>query len=370
MRRVAFFTSGRWDFSYLSPLFDDMEKLQFDCVWFVLTQPDSSFLESFSKSNLAKSVVVPLTDFSSSRKSMSDSLVDMQSHLTKFLGEEDLIYAVLLGDRAEIFATATILFYLDIPFAHLGAGDTTRGAIDDNFRHAISSFADTHFAFSPVAFELLSKTQLNSNGIFLTDPPHFNRILQGCESSESQLSEITNFPTSEDFVLATFHIETKTHISIVDQVRFIEKLLTEMASFTNIVLTGPNGDPGSNLLLHSLEKLCGVHSNIHFFNQLGEPNYWKVLRGSYCLIGNSSSGVYEAPIVGTPVINIGGRQDGRTVNHLKIDFDWNKSTISRIVEQLHKFRNSRVNSGKLVLERKASINIAEQIQQRIEAVGY
>lgn len=365
MKRIGFITSGRWDYSYLSPLFDDLEKFGFQCVWYVLGIVDSDFVSSMASTHFKKSRIVNLNEFSSNRREMSSSLIDMQNKLNDELISGELDYAVLLGDRAEIFAASSVLFYLDIPFAHLAAGDTTKAAFDDNFRHAISTLADIHFAFSAASLQFLIKTQTNSKGMHLANPPHLQRMITESQSSTEELSGITRFKSSDKYVLSTFHVETKSTISLRTQVEFIESLLTKIAEFTNLVVTSPNGDPGSDLLLNLLVNLSEINPNIHFFNQLGEPNYWKVLRGAFCLVGNSSSGVYEAPFLGTPVINIGERQAGRTGGSATMDFGWNVGSVDQIVEHILSVYNSEKRFVNENFETADTVNVSEALRNRI-----
>jgi len=332
MSRVGILTSGRWDYSYLKSIFDELEDAGFECFWYVISENDSEFSRLMIDLYPRKSINVKLRDFSANRERMTVFLSEMQKDLVEKL--EDLNYAVLLGDRAEIFSGASVLFCLGIPFAHIAAGDRTRGAIDDNFRFAISSLADTHFAFSENSFETLKTTQLNSRGIFLTHPPQYARIISESQSTLEELTNIINMEANQSFVLATFHVETKSEVTLSNQIDYTRDLISELSKFTKIVATSPNGDPGSQDMLAMLEEVSSSNSNVKLFSQLGEPNYWKVLRAAKCLIGNSSSGIYEAPILGVPVVNIGKRQDGRITSMVDLDFDWGVCSAIEMSEEI------------------------------------
>lgn len=347
MRRVGVFTSGRWDYSYLFPVLQEFQSAGLDCFWFVLSDPNSEFSLFMKNRWLDNSFIVPLQDFSRGRQEMAESLAQMQIQLTEMLNSSDVDYAILLGDRAEIFSAASALFFLDIPFAHLAAGDITAGAIDDNFRFAISALADTHFAFSIDSYNLLLKTQMHSGGIYLSNPPQYLKMIENCQSNLQEISEITGLGELDSFILSTFHIETKSEVSVSDQIEYIRQLFTRILVETNIVVTAPNGDPGSEMLLNMLSDLAANNSRIKFFTQLGEPNYWKVLKSSLCLLGNSSSGIYEAPVLGVPVINIGRRQFGRKQSSNILNFDWKQEQITDVVDSIRRIASSEVGHGNL-----------------------
>jgi UDP-hydrolysing UDP-N-acetyl-D-glucosamine 2-epimerase len=326
MRRIGFLTSGRWDYSYLKSVFEDLDRAGYNCAWYVISENDSEFSNEMAQLYLEKSIDVRIGDFSVNREQLAVATSEMQAQLLKKVGQLD--YAVLLGDRAEIFAGASVLFNLDIPFAHIAAGDRTKGAIDDNYRFAISSLADTHFAFSMESFETVTSTQLNSRGIFLTHPPQYSRMIFESNSTVEELSRIIDFNANQHFVLSTFHVETKSQMPLLSQITYIRDLIEEITSFTNVVITSPNGDPGSQEMLAMLEEVAISNPKVRLFSQLGEPNYWKVLRAAACIVGNSSSGVYEAPLFGVPVVNIGRRQEGRIPATVKLDFDWGEYSPS------------------------------------------
>ena len=338
MTKIGVVTSGRWDYSYLKSIFEELENEGFVCTWFVLTEKDSEFSKLMSNRYSEKSLNIEMDDISENREQMSLSLAKMQRELTSRV--KGLDYAVLLGDRAEIFACASVLFYVNIPFAHLAAGDRTKGAFDDNFRFAISSLADTHFAFSVNSLQILRSTQLNSSGIFLTHPPQYSRMISESQSTIEELTQIIKFDASLGYVLLTFHVETKSSFSVSDQVRYIQDLISELTRFTYLIVTSPNSDPGSQEILAMLEDAARSNPKLLLFGQLGEPNYWKVLRAASCIVGNSSSGIYEAPLLRVPVVNIGKRQDGRISPVEKLDIDWAKdsaiataATIKSIIER-------------------------------------
>lgn len=364
MQRVGVFTSGRWDYSYLYPVFQEFQSAGLDCYWFVLSEPTSEFTLFMKAEFLDNSIFVLLRDFSRGRQEMAEALAQMQIELTEALNSSDMDYAILLGDRAEIFSAASVLFFLDIPFAHLAAGDATAGAIDDNFRFAISALADTHFAFSTESYNLLLKTQMHSAGIYLSNPPQFVKMIENCQTNIHEISEITGLDEGDSFILSTFHIETKSDVSVSDQVEYIRQLFAQILVETNIVVTAPNGDPGSEILLNMLSNLAANNSKIKFFTQLGEPNYWKVMKSSLCLLGNSSSGIYEAPIIGVPVINIGRRQFGRKQSSDTCNFDWNQDNITDVVASIRRIASSEVGRGNLIQPLKSFDSVVQTIINR------
>lgn len=235
--------------------------------------------------------------------------------LTKFAkvfkaAEPDLL--VILGDRYEAFAAASAAFLMRIPIAHIAGGEVTEGALDDSLRHAITKFSNLHF----VAAE-----DYRSRVIQLGEVPEsvFNVGAIGLDNfaelqlfSIEELCTFLNFTVEEKaFILVTLHPETASEEGVEEYARVLFEALDQFPDY-KVVLTGANADAGGRKLNSLLRNYAENSSNrVHFVSSLGQVGYLSAMKLSAVIVGNSSSGILEAPTAGTPTVNIGDRQKGR-----------------------------------------------------------
>lgn len=226
---------------------------------------------------------------------------------------------MLLGDRFETLAIAQVATLLKIPLIHLHGGEETKGAIDNQMRHAITKLSHIHFVSHPDHARRVIQMGENPEYVHMVGAPGLDNI------NRDDLPEITDIlsgleleqANSESIFLITYHPPTL----LGDAMAEITSLLAALSEFSAIcIFTMPNNDPGNLPIREAIsefvsklpEKRCLVDA-------LGEKRYWGVLRGADVVIGNSSSGIIEAPAVQVPVINIGQRQTGRTMAPCIID---------------------------------------------------
>ncbi|MCL2365883.1 MAG: UDP-N-acetylglucosamine 2-epimerase [Oscillospiraceae bacterium] len=217
---------------------------------------------------------------------------------------------ILLGDRFEIFACATAAAMAQVPIAHLYGGDTTEGAIDEFLRHSITKMSYLHFT---------SNKQSAHRVIQLGESP--DRVLSvGSTGVENILSmdllSLQNLNTSlgnwltHEYALVTFHPETMGGTSADVQLR---NLLCALDNFKNMqfIFTKANADAEGRIINAMIDEYIAKNSNCIAFDSLGVLKYLSAMKYSTMVIGNSSSGLYEAPSFKIPTVNIGDRQKGR-----------------------------------------------------------
>jgi len=217
---------------------------------------------------------------------------------------------VILGDRFEALAVAVAAQPLQIPIAHLHGGEVTMGAVDDNFRHAISKMSHLHFvAAKPYRERLISMGEL-PNRIFVVGAMGLDNLRRVDFMSKNQLSKELNFQFGQINLMVTFHPETIGKTKSLEQVKILLKAL-EAFPDAHVILTMPNADPGSENIIKLLSKFVTKRNNCLYTASLGYRRYLSCLRHVDVVVGNSSSGIIEAPALGVPTVNIGNRQAGR-----------------------------------------------------------
>jgi len=249
-------------------------------------------------------------------KSTGIGLVEMSSVLDSL--KPDVFLTI--GDRFETVAGVLAAAYMNIPVAHTMGGEVS-GTIDESIRHAITKFAHIHFPASSDAALRIKKLGENKKNIFLVGCPRidlvknvlrntsFNNIIH--ELKKNGVGSIIDF--NKDFLLLSQHPVT-TEYSNSEQV--IKKTLNAINRINiQTIVLWPNPDAGSALLSKGIRKFRENNINIkmRFYKNFSPEAYIHLMNKTKCLIGNSSSGIREGAFIGTPVVNIGTRQQGRRV---------------------------------------------------------
>jgi len=247
----------------------------------------------------------------------------------------DLIFA--LGDRYEMFAAVASTVPFNIQVAHLHGGETTLGAIDNMFRHSITSMSKFHF----------TATEIYKNRVAEITGSELNVYNTGALSIEAiyslKLLNITEFKSkyridlSLPTVMVTFHPET---VEIEKNKDYISELIAAMKAMTGyqIVITMPNADTMGLLIRNKLNTFIAQSVNVCGIESFGSLGYLSCMKHCKFLLGNTSSGFIEAYAFQKPVINLGNRQKGRLITQNIFNCQINKVAILECIEMVEKFR--------------------------------
>ena len=223
----------------------------------------------------------------------------------------DLDAVLLLGDRTEALAAAAAAVPLGLPILHLEGGHRTEGAVDDAVRHAITKLAALHFtAAEPYRRRLLQMGEAPER-VFTVGSTGVDNLMAFGRSTPAEASAITGLDLTPGFLLATFHPET---LGALTPARQIEVFLGGLATIRErtILITLPNADAGSGAIREAIAAFAAARpEQVGVVESLGARGYAAALTACAVVVGNSSSGLIEAPAVGTPVVNVGDRQAGR-----------------------------------------------------------
>jgi len=218
---------------------------------------------------------------------------------------------VLLGDRYECLALAQCAMLANIPIAHIHGGEMTQGAVDDVIRHAISKLSHLHFTATTTYQNRVIQLGEDPSRVFAYGAPGLDNIEKLPLLSKKQLAEAIEFAHLEQFFLVTYHPVTLCQ----DDAKFaLDNLLTVLAQYTDfqVIITFPNADAQGRKLINQLTNFTTTHSSrVKLFESMGQLNYLSAMKHASLVIGNSSSGIIEAPTFQVPTVNIGDRQKGR-----------------------------------------------------------
>lgn len=219
-------------------------------------------------------------------------------------------FLLVLGDREEAMSTALVGAYMNIPVAHIAGGDRVVGNVDDQVRHAVSKLAHLHFVTNQESADRLVKMGEQPFRIYNTGNPGLDRIRQTPKLSRKELSDRLGFPISdhEPVILLIQHVISTE----IDQAYFQMKQTMEAVKQLGFktIISYPNSDAGSQQIIKVLEEYRDLPF-IYMAKNIPRLEFINIMREASCMLGNSSAGILEAPLLKLPVINVGNRQKGR-----------------------------------------------------------
>lgn len=219
---------------------------------------------------------------------------------------------VALGDRYELLPIVSAALVLGIPVAHISGGDVTEGAIDNEVRNAVSMMSAIHFPGVESSAENLRRMLGNDAPIYTAGEPGLESFLRFDLMSRTELAENLELDIDKKWSLVTLHPETK--ISIEENVAMAENLFRVMQEMEGVqfVISQANADYGGSQINAFWEQAVTQNpDSFKLFTSLGQRRYLSFMKQAAGVLGNSSSGIVEAPFMGIPVVNIGDRQKGR-----------------------------------------------------------
>ena len=246
---------------------------------------------------------------------------------------------LVLGDRYEIFSATSSALFLGIPTAHLHGGEITSGVIDESLRHAITKMSDIHFASSIKSKMRIIRMGEDKKKVFNVGALTVENIQQNNFLSKHEIEKKLNIKFKKNNFLVAIHPVS----SLKDTCNVIRSTLFALQKLkdTFFIFTSPNSDAHSNVIESAIKKFVNKHSNSIYFKSLGYKNFLSCIKATDGLIGNSSSGLLEAPILKTLSLNIGDRQDGRPIVSSVICCDPKKSLIIRSINTLLYKKNKK-----------------------------
>lgn len=217
---------------------------------------------------------------------------------------------VVLGDRYELLAVCSAAINAGIPIMHISGGETTQGAIDESVRHCITKMSYLHFPACETYRKRIIQLGEEPNRVYNFGDVGVEAVRLIPAMTKTELTQSIEFPLDKPYMSVTFHpVTLEAHAAKLQ----MQELLDALESFGDMkfVFTKANADAGGRKINEMIDAFVDEHDNCAAFASLGIRRYINLLRFSEGIIGNSSSGIVEAPAIGIPTVNIGNRQKGR-----------------------------------------------------------
>jgi UDP-hydrolysing UDP-N-acetyl-D-glucosamine 2-epimerase len=336
-RRVAIVTSGRQDYGLLVPLLnairaDPALELLLIVAGMHLDEAHGLTVRDIEADGFPIAAHVDAAEVGddeiAAARSTARALARFAEELVRLAPE----LLVLLGDRVETLAAATAATLCRVPIAHLHGGEATEGAVDDAFRHAITKMAYLHFPAAEPYRDRIIQMGEDPARVYCVGALAVDRISELALPSRVELETNLGISFEPPFFVVTFHPATLDD----DSPRQFSELLAALdESQSRCLFTRPNNDAGSKqhgMMLDAFVsarpgRACAVAT-------LGQRRYFGAVRQATAVVGNSSSGIIEAPYLATPTVNIGDRQRGRLAAPSVISVPAERNAISHALRQV------------------------------------
>lgn len=311
--KVAYVTSSRADYGivrrYLHLLNSD-DRIRFSVLvtGSHLEEKYGNTVDNIRADGFNIEAQIPIFMDSSSNATIIYSMSNALNLFGRFFEQNKYDLLIVLGDRYEMMAVAIAAAMQRIPILHLHGGEVTYGNYDEFIRHSITKMSQYHFT---------STEDYRKRVIQLGEKPE-NVFYMGALGAEncccldvSKVDLRVKEIAEGKYWVVAFHPETLTNVKIEDQIVEVLSAIDMMRERARVVFIGTNADTHSDIIRTSWLKYVNEHDNTYYFENLNSDSFLHLLKNSLGLIGNSSSGIIEAPSLGCYTINIGDRQKGR-----------------------------------------------------------
>lgn len=309
-------TGTRADYGHLFWLLKEIDadpdlELQLVVTGAHLSAKWGNTVETIERDGLSIAARVPFDLNDDSPLAVADSLAHSTSGLAHSFARLKPDVVVVLGDRYEVLAAAQASLMLGIPLAHLHGGETTEGAFDEAIRHAVTKMAHLHFVAADEYAWRVRQLGESDEHIFNFGAPGLDHLTRSSIAGRDELEKVIGAPLGSPLFAVTYHPETLDADEGIDGLRAMLSALGGVTS-ASIVFTGVNADPGHDHLTNEIHAFVSADpTRRHLIASLGQSRYLGLLKIADAVVGNSSSGLIEAPALRVPTVNIGDRQKGR-----------------------------------------------------------
>lgn len=338
MKTVCVVTSTRADYGILTPLLHRIQEdselvLRLVATGMHLSDSFGHTVDEILAEGFCVHARIPILEAGDTALSMSTAMANALAGFGAYFRDNRPDMLVVLGDRCEMCAVCAAAANARIPIAHLHGGETTEGAVDECFRHSITKMSYLHFT----ACEAYRKRVIQ-----LGESPErvFNVGALGVENAlhteflalEGLGHELAFDFLQKPYAVVTFHPVTLEDGTAQGQLQALLAVLS-LRTDMNFLITKSNADAGGREINAMLDAFAKNHANCRAEASLGMRRYMSALKNAACVIGNSSSGILEAPSFGIPTVNIGDRQRGRIQAQSVINCAPTRGDILRALEQ-------------------------------------
>lgn len=342
MKKLCFVTATRAEYGLLKWLMREAQKsTSFEFQLIVtgahLMQEQGHTIDQIVEDGFRIDAVVDVQIDTSSTETIAVSMGRMAELFAPVFKRLKPDYLVVLGDRYELLPICNTAFIMRIPIIHLSGGDVTVGAIDNGIRNAVTMLAEYHFPGTKDSADNIVRMKDSGRNVWVVGEPGLDSFYREKLLTRDDLASALGLDKDREWVLLTYHAETKEELAYnLNAVKSCIRVLKELPGY-QVIATYANTDFGGKYINTYLEEAKeGWENGMVVIPSLGNLRYLSVMKQVALVLGNSSSGIVEAPALGIPVINIGGRQKGRylcsNIRQSDTDYDSIKRAVHETLE--------------------------------------
>ncbi len=357
--KICVVTATRAEYGILKPLikriYEDPEmNLELIATGTHLSEKHGMTVKEIQKDGYSITHEIPILEEGNTAYDISVTMANAISRFAKCFRDDRPDMVVILGDRTEMLGVASAAMNERIPIAHIHGGEVTEGAVDDCVRHALTKMSYLHFTATEVYRNRVIQLGEEPSRVYNVGTLGAENILTQSLWSENQIRRDLKIPEDMPYVVMTYHPVTLEDNTVKNQ---IEQLLDAINCHPGLffIITAANADAGGDEANRLMKSYADTHDNALFVINLGMIRYLSAVKYAAFVLGNSSSGILEAPVLGTPTVNIGDRQKGRLQAESILDVDDNSNSIIMGMDKAMRMPHKSTNmygdgstSGKIV----------------------
>ncbi|QMS84524.1 UDP-N-acetylglucosamine 2-epimerase [Candidatus Xianfuyuplasma coldseepsis] len=343
--KTTIISSNRADYSLLVKLYLELMNSELITPEFVITGSHLSKEFGYTKKQIVENNIEfmeVLVDIKSNDSGIIFSL--FAKEFCEFFQSNKPDFIVVLGDRFEMLSIVTLAYLNNIPTVHFHGGELTYGAIDDSIRHAITKLSSLHFSSTEAYANRIIQLGESPKTVFNIGSLGAENVINHSKITFGEIIKKLNIPLRSTYCIATFHPETHNPKTLLD----LREFLDVCVSFDDLdfLFTKSNFDYLGNEFNETILDYCNKYSNLFLVDSLGSELYFSLVSHSQFVIGNSSSGILETPLLGIWTINIGARQNGRIRPVNVIDIQCKKKEIVYAINEVLNLKDIEIDPKK------------------------
>ena len=316
MKKVAVVTATRAEYGLLMPVIKELRKYESEIFKTELVVTGTHLSEKFGMTvkeveadGLRIDQRIPISVKSGTEEEISANQAEALVKFTSLFVQEKYNAVVLLGDRYETLAIAIAAGNTRTPVFHLCGGDTTEGALDEWMRHSITKISYLHFVMNEESRKRVIQLGEAPERVFNYGSTGIDNILRVADMTKEKALASVGL-TDCKYALCTYHPVTMETGGVAAQIQSFVKAIKVFPSI-HFIVTKSNADQGGARINEMLDEAAEKNNNLQVFTSLGIKRYLSLMKHCEFVLGNSSSGIIEAPAFHVPTVNIGDRQRGR-----------------------------------------------------------
>lgn len=344
MKRLAFVTGSRADYGIMRrylELLNDNEKIDLKIIvtGALLSETYGHQVDLIYQDGYEIDKEVQIHLDTSSNETILHAMAQALDEFATYFEKNKYDLLIILGDRYEMLSVAISAAMQRIPILHVHGGEATYGNYDEFIRHSITKMSLYHFTATEEYRKRVIQLGENPERVFYLGALGAENCLY---IDEKNVPENIKALSGKKYFVVLYHPETLTNINIYDQINELIKAIDNFREY-QFVFIGTNADTFSDKIRRSVNEYVSTHNNAIYYENLHTDAYHYLVRNAISLIGNSSSGIIEAPSLGVYTINVGERQAGRVRGNSVIDIRCQEGEI--------------VNAIRKILEKKVDLDI-------------